>query len=148
MLRTLSPVDESRKLTCGAGADGVAAACLDDGRAGEQLLEDADPGFVHALLLAGRVVLGVLGEVPFLARGLDRRDDRRAPDLGQLLELGLGLARPFGLIAFFTSSFTAPEGSGSDSDGGILREDIWGRFRFDVDLFASVLRVEDPGLAS
>ena len=57
-------------------------------------------------------------------------------------------ALPSGLIAFFTSSFTAPEGSGSDSGAGILREDIWGRFRFDVDLFASVLRVEDPGLAS
>ena len=31
---------------------------------------------------------------------------------------------------------------------GILYGDIWGRIRFDVDLFASMLRVEDPGLAS
>jgi hypothetical protein len=59
-------------------------------------LELFDPRFHHPLLVLGRVVLEVLGEVTELPGGLDLGHDRGALDGGQLVELVPDGLEPFG----------------------------------------------------
>ena len=72
------------------------AAGIDDLGVGELRLELGDAALDEALAPRGGVVLGVFREVAVRARLRDRRDDRRALDGLQLLQLGaqqLGAAR-------------------------------------------------------
>ena len=66
---------------------GRLAADLDDLGAREAVLDLADARLDHRLLLLGRVVLRVLGDVAVLARAADRGGDRRALDALQAAQL-------------------------------------------------------------
>ena len=65
----------------------------DDGRP-KGLLELADAPFEERLLVACRLVVGVLAQVAQLARVLDPKDDLGSPECRQLLQLGLEGGQP------------------------------------------------------
>ena len=81
----------------GAGSDDLARLALDDHGGAQDLLELADARLVVALLVLGRVVVGVLPDVAVLAGALDPGRDllaARARTLGELLlEPVVGLLR-------------------------------------------------------
>ncbi len=67
---------------------------LDDDRGLEHLLQVPDATLEERLLVARRLVVGVLAQVAQLAGALDTQDDLRPPDRGQLLQLRLERREP------------------------------------------------------
>src|SRR5437868_9657036 len=67
-----------------------------DARVLQALLEHRDAGLEMGLLVLGRVVLSVLGDVAELARSADAVRDVAAPVYGQVLDLGLELLEALG----------------------------------------------------
>jgi hypothetical protein len=66
---------------------------LDRDRVREAILQDLNPALEQRLLVAGRVVLGVLVQVPELARDLDLVRDFPPPRPLELDQLGLETIR-------------------------------------------------------
>src|SRR5207302_4536164 len=82
-------------------------AGLDDPVVLDDLLQLLDPALDEALLVLGRVILEVLGEIAELARALDLLDDVRPPDPGQLIQLGPDRREPFGRYVYLRSHFAS-----------------------------------------
>ena len=92
----VAKVDERARLDDVAGGVGV-----DHDRVLQHLLELADAGLVEAVLVLGRVVVGVLLDVAVLPGPLDRERELAPPRGGAFfqfrLQPGVGLGREVGL---------------------------------------------------
>src|SRR5581483_7639219 len=89
-----------------------------DARVLQALLEHRDAGLEMGLLVLGRVVLGVLGDVAELARSTDAVRDVAAPVYGQVLDLGLELLEALGRENDFLQLVLLKDPGGEKTAGG------------------------------